>query len=74
MKMYSTVKYLTTQVKVSAKGKSYKISTFLQDGSADVLMCLDQTDLSLQFGEEIQAIFNYNPRYQSITFIGIIEE
>ena len=74
MKMYSTVKYLSSETKVSAKGKQYKLSSFVQVGSVGVLVCVDTTDLNLDFGEEIQAIFNYNPKYQSITFIGIIEE
>lgn len=74
MKMFSKVKYLSSEVKVSAKGNSYKISTFMQDGSAGVLMCIDKTNLNFNFGDEIEAIFDYNPRYQSITFIGIIEE
>jgi hypothetical protein len=73
MKMYSTVKYLTTQVKTSAKGKTYKISSFLQEGSSGVLECLDETDLALKFGDEIQAVFEYSPKYQSLTFVGIQE-
>ena len=71
MKMYSVVKYLSSETKVSAKGNPYKISTFLQDGSADVLMCIDKTDLNFNFGDEIQAIFDYNPRYQRLEFVGI---
>lgn len=73
MKMFSKVKYLSSQVKVSAKGNSYRISTFMQEGSADVLMCVDRTDLAFNFGDEIDAIFDYNPRYQTISFIGIQE-
>jgi hypothetical protein len=73
MKMYSKVKFLTTQVKVSAKGKTYKISSFLQEGSSGVLECLDETDLALKFGDEIQAVFEYSPKYQSLTFVGIQE-
>ena len=71
MNMYSKVRYLSSEVKVSAKGNSYKISTFIQNGSADVLMCIDKTDLKLNFGDEIEAIFDYNPRYQRVEFVGI---
>ena len=71
MNMYSIVRYLSSENKVSAKGNTYKISTFIQDGSADVLMCVDKTDLRLNFGDEIEAIFDYNPRYQKLEFIGI---
>ena len=71
MKMYSVVKYLSSETKVSAKGNPYKISTFMQDGSADVLMCIDKTDLNFNFGDEFQAIFDYNPRYQRLEFVGI---
>ena len=74
MKVYSTVRYLTTEVKVSAKGKTYKISSFIQDGSVGALECLDKTDLTFDFGDEIQAVFEYDPKYQSITFVGIQEE
>lgn len=45
----------------------------MQDGSADVLMCVDRTDLAFNFGDEIEAIFDYNPRYQTMSFIGIQE-
>ena len=71
MNMYSKVRYLSSEVKVSAKGNSYKVTTFIQDGSADVLMCIDKTDLRLNFGDEIEAIFDYNPRYQKLEFVGI---
>lgn len=71
MKMYSIVKYLSSETKISARGNSYKISTFIQDGSADVLMCVDRTDLTFSFGEEVEAIFDYNPRYQKLEFVGI---
>lgn len=71
MKMYSIVKYLSSEIKISAKGNSYRISMFMQDGSADVLMCIDKTDLSLNFGDEITGIFDYNPKYQKLEFVGI---
>lgn len=71
MKMYSIVKYLSSEAKVSTKGNPYKISTFIQDGSADVLMCIDKTELNLNFGDEIEGIFDYNPRYQKLEFVGI---
>lgn len=69
--MYSVVKYLSSENKISAKGNLYKISTFMQDDSADVLMCIDKTDFKLSFGDEIEAIFNYSPRYQKLEFVGI---
>jgi len=69
--MYSDVRYLSSEIKVSAKGNSYKISMFMQDNSADVLMCIDRTDLSFNFGDEIAAIFDYNPKYQRLEFVGI---
>ena len=71
MKMYSIVKYLSSENKISAKGNTYKISTFMQEGSVDVLTCVDKTDLSFKFGDEIEAIFDYNPRYQKLEFVGI---
>lgn len=71
MNMYSIVRYLSSETKVSAKGNSYKISMFMQDGCADVLMCIDKTDLNLNFGDEISAIFDYNPKYQKLEFVGI---
>lgn len=71
MNMYSIVKYLSSENKISAKGNSYKISTFMQEGCADVLMCVDKTDLTFNFGDEIAAIFDYNPRYQKLEFVGI---
>lgn len=71
VKMYSIVKYLSSEAKVSTKGNSYKISTFIQDGSADVLTCIDKTELNLNFGDEIEGIFDYNSRYQKLEFVGI---
>lgn len=71
MEMYSVVKYLSSENKVSAKGSAYKVSAFIQEGRADVLSCVDRTDLNLNFGDEITAIFDYNPKYQSLEFIGI---
>lgn len=71
MKMYSIVKYLSSETKVSAKGNPYKIILLMQEGAGDVLSCIDKTDLNFNFGDEIEAIFDYNPKYQSITFIGI---
>jgi len=71
MIMYSDLRYLSSEIKVSSKGNSYKISTFMREGSSDVLMCIDKTDLTLNFGDEITAIFDYNPRYQKLEFVGI---
>lgn len=71
MIMYSDLRYLSSETKVSAKGNSYRISMFMQDGSSDVLMCIDKTDLTLNFGDEITAIFDYNPRYQKLELVGI---
>jgi hypothetical protein len=73
MKMFSKVKYLNSQLKVSAKGSQYRISNFIQEGSADVLSCVDKTDFSLSFGDEIEGIFEYNPKYLKLTFVGIKE-
>lgn len=70
MKMFSVVRYISSQQKVSSKGNQYRISNFVQEDSA-VLTCVDKSDLNLDFGEEIQAIFEYNPKYQTLSFVGI---
>lgn len=71
MIMYSTVKYLSSEGKVSTKGNPYKISTFIQEGSSDVLTCVDKTELNFNFGDEIEAIYDYNSKYQTLSFVGI---
>lgn len=69
--MYSCVKYLSSEDKVSAKGNTYKTSMFMQEGTTDVLICIDKTNLNLTFGEEVDAVFDYNPKYQKLEFVGI---
>ncbi len=71
MKMNSIVKYINSELKISSKGNQYKISNFIQEGSVDVLSCVDTTDFNLNFGDEIEAVFDYNPKYQKLSFVGI---
>lgn len=71
MEMYSVVKYLSSETKISAKGNPYKTILLMQDGTADVLSCIDRTELNFNFGDEIEAIFDYNPKYQTLSFVGI---
>ena len=73
MKMYSVVRYLSSETKVSAKGNPYKIILLMQEGAGDVLSCIDETNLNFNFGDEIQAVFEYSPRYKSLSFVGIQE-
>ena len=71
MTMFAMVKYLSSEEKVSTKGNTYKTSMFMQEGTTDVLICIDKTNLNLNFGEEIAAVFDYNPKYQKLEFVGI---
>lgn len=72
MVLVGKVKYLSSENKTSTKGNNYKLSSFLQEGSAEVLMCMDNSiNLALKFGQEIVGLFEYNPKFSKMTFIGV---
>lgn len=68
----SRVKFLSSEEKVSGKGNKYTISSFMQSGGADVLMVMDTSKgLNLQFGQDVEGIFDYSPKFGKMTFVGI---
>ena len=62
-------KFLGQEEKQSKKGNKYNVVSLMQ--GIDTLKLMSDFELDLEFGQDLIAIIDYNPTYNSMRLMGV---